>query len=200
MDGQGAQGKPAWWRGRGVRQHAITVVLMAHFSVVLFNNLPHTAFTFKVDDAYLWYLNLTGQYQTGWGMYGTPTRLNDHFQLKIYNTDQPDQDYRYLEIGNARELYLVEALAFAGEPLQTHLARAYLTYKEQDLELTPSQRIELHRYSASFQPGFDDVTQPTTVWQLEAPEDEEPASPATDNPSGEGIGETNATIEGGADE
>ena len=155
-----------------------------------------------MDEAYLWYLNLTGQYQNGWGMYGTPTRLNDHFQLKIYHADQPDQAYRYLEIENARELYLVEAMAFAGDPLQTHLARAYLTYKEQDLKLTPRQRIELHRYSASIHPGVNNVAQPTTVWQLEGPEDQPPA-PADRNATASpppSSSDANASPEGGTHE
>ena len=55
-------------------------------------------------------MNLTGQYQTGWGMYGTVTRQNDHYQLKVYNSGNPDQEYRFYEIENARELYFVETI------------------------------------------------------------------------------------------
>ena len=155
------------WRGIFTRRHGVSMLVLLHFAVLLINNLPHTAFTYKVDDLYLWYLNLTGQYQTGWGMYGTPTRLNDHYQLRVYNADKPDQDYRFLEIELPRELYLVEAMAFSGEPTQTHLARAYLAYKEEDLKLKPSERIELYRYSASITPQADDAELPATVWELQ---------------------------------
>ena len=156
-------------RGRRmfIRRNGVSMLVLLHFTALLINNLPHNAFTYKVDDLYLWYLNFTGQYQTGWGMYGTPTRLNDHFQLKVYNTDKPDEEYRFLEIESPRELYLVEAMAFSNDPTQTHLARAYLTYKERDLHLKPAERIELHRYSSTIVLQADNIEQPTTVWELQ---------------------------------
>ena len=149
------------------KRNGVSLLVLLHFAALFINNLPHTAFTYKVDDLYLWYLNLTGQYQTGWGMYGTPTRLNDHFQLRVYDADKPDEDYRFLEIESPRELYLVEAMAFSGEPTQTHLARAYLSYKERDLHLKPDERIELYRYSATIVLQADNIEQPTTVWELQ---------------------------------
>jgi len=157
----------AWWRGIFTKRNGLTILLVFHFTVTAFNNIPHTALTYKVDDLYLWYMNLTGQYQTGWGMYGTPTRLNDHFQLRVYNSTKPDEVYRFLEIESPRELYFVEAMAFSGEPTQTHLARAYLSYKEKDLNLKPEERVELYRYSATITPQGDENEQPTTVWELQ---------------------------------
>ena len=165
------EGSKASGRGMLTKRNGVSLLVLLHFAALFINNLPHTAFTYKVDDLYLWYLNLTGQYQTGWGMYGTPTRLNDHFQLRVYDADKPDEDYRFLEIESPRELYLVEAMAFSGEPTQTHLARAYLSYKERDLRLKPDERIELYRYSASITPQADGTELPTTVWELQ-PEEE----------------------------
>ena len=159
------------------RRNVVTVLVLLHFTVLLINNLPHTPFTLKVQNLYLWYMNLTGQYQTGWGMYGTVTRQNDHYQLKVYNSDNPDQEYRFYEIENARELYFVETIPTKIPVLQNYLSRAYLTYKQKDLNLEENEKIELHRNSATIvlkdQPNDIPTALPTLIWPLE-PEQEVP--------------------------
>ena len=162
----------AWSRLIFTRRNGLSLLLLLHFTALLINNLPHNAFVYKVDDLYLWYMNLTGQYQTGWGMYGTPTRQNDHFQIKVYNSQRPDQEYGLLEIESPRELYFVEATAFSGEPNQTHLVRAYLAFKRRDLDLNKTEGIELHHYSATIVPQAQGNSLPATVWQLESDEEE----------------------------
>ncbi len=157
----------AWLRLIFTRRNGLSLLLVLHFTVLLINNLPHTAFTYKVDGLYLWYLNLTGQYQKGWGMYNNPTRANDHFLVKVFDLRNQDKEYKYLQIDNPRELYFVESIAYSSNPLQSHLARAYLMFKEKDLELSQYQRVELYRYSTTINLQSGNRPQPTQVWQLE---------------------------------
>ncbi len=157
------------------KRNVVTVLVLLHFTVLLINNLPHTPFTFKVQNLYLWYMNLTGQYQKGWGMYSFITRRNDHYQLKVYNSDNPDQEYRFYEIENARELYFVESILGKTAVTQDYLSRAYLTYKQKGLNLKENEKIELHRNSVTIgikgSPNFVPTRLPTLVWSLD-PEEE----------------------------
>ena len=164
-----ARGIKEWSRRVLTKRNGISVLLLVHFSLLFLNNMPHTAFTYKVDGLYLWYMNLTGQYQRGWGMYTNPTRANDHFLIRVFDVRNQDKEYAYLQIDKARELYFVEAMAYSLDPLQSHLVRAYLKFKEKDLELSQHQRVELYRYSSSINLQSENRPQPTQVWQLEEP-------------------------------
>ena len=115
-----------------LKKKLITLLLLLHFSVILFNNLPHTALTYKLDDLYLWYMNLSGQYQKGWGMYNTPSHLNERFVISVYDTNDSDKSYSHHNITGSRELYLAEMIRYAPASSQTDIAQSYLKYTKKN--------------------------------------------------------------------
>ena len=144
----------------------VAFLLCFHAIVLITNNLPHTAFTRKVDKYYLWYLNVTGQYQNGWGMYGTPARRNDRFQIKIYSDSDPLTDYKFKDITRPRELYFVEAMSLVEPVTQTNIARKHLQYKEGDIALEKGEKLELHKYSETIELNGEGVGLDAQIWVL----------------------------------
>ena len=116
---------------------------MLHFSVLFFNNLPHTALTYKLDGLYLWYLNCTGQYQPGWGMYNVVSLVNEQYVITVYNPDFPLTPYQHDTITHPRRLYLAESIRNAPEITQNTLAKKFLLNERKRRNLSSQHRIAL---------------------------------------------------------
>ena len=144
----------------------LTVLLLLHFFVILFNNLPHTALTYRLDDLYLGYLNFTGQYQTGWGMYIDPSTANERFVIMVYDTNDPDKSYSHHNITDSRELYLAEMIKYAPVSVQTDLAQSYLMYTKKAMNLSAHHQVVLNCYTYSTDPGSGIRNQTLTSLKL----------------------------------
>jgi len=114
-----------------------------HFSVLFLNNLPHTALTYKLDGLYLWYLNCTGQYQIGWGMYLSPSSVNEQYVITVYNPDFPLTPYQHDTITHSRRLYLAESIRNAPETTRNALAKKFLLNERKRRNLSSQHRIVL---------------------------------------------------------
>ena len=144
----------------------LTVLLLLHFFVILFNNLPHTALTYRLDDLYLGYLNFSGQYQTGWGMYMDPNTANDRFLITVYDTNDPDKSYSHHNITDSRELYLAEMIKYSPASTQTNLVKSYLLYTKKNLNLSAHHQVVLNCYTYSIDPETGMRNQIATSWKL----------------------------------
>ena len=150
-----------------LKKKLITLLLLLHFSVILFNNLPHTALTYKLDDLYLWYMNLSGQYQTGWGMYVDPNHLNERFVISVYDTNDPDKSYSHHNITGSRELYLAEMIRYAPASAQTDIAQSYLKYTKKNMNLPARHQVVLNCFSWQIDPGSGLRSRTIISWKLD---------------------------------
>ena len=149
-----------------LKKKLVALLLCLHFAVILFNNLPHTALTYKLDDLYLWYMNLTGQYQKGWGMYNTPSHLNERFVISVYDTNDPNKSYSHHNITDSRELYLAEKIRQSPPSRQADLAQGYLKYTKKNMNLTDRHQVILNCFSWQIDPGSGLRSRTTTSWKL----------------------------------
>jgi len=150
-----------------LKKKLITLLLSLHFSVILFNNLPQTALTYKLDDLYLWYMNLSGQYQKGWGMYNSPSHLNERFVITVYNTNDPDKSYSHHNITDSRELYLAEKIKLSPLSRQADLAQGYLKYTKKNMNLTAHHQVVLNCFSWHVDPGSGLRSRTIASWKLD---------------------------------
>ena len=144
----------------------LTLLLLLHFFAILFNNLPHTALTYRLDDLYLGYLNFTGQYQTGWGMYLDPNPLNERYVISVYDTNDPDKSYSHHNITDSRELYLAEMIKYSPVSTQTNLVQSYLLDTKKTMNLSAHHQVVLNCYTYSIDPETGIRNQAVTSWKL----------------------------------
>ena len=154
--------------GPSKKKRLLTLLLLLHFFVILFNNLPHTALTYRLDDLYLGYLNFTGQYQIGWGMYLDPNPANERFVITVYDTNDPDKSYSHHNITDSRELYLAEVIKLSPASVQTNLAQSYLLYVKKNMNLSAHHQVVLNCYTYSTDPESGMRNQALTSWKLDS--------------------------------
>ena len=149
------------------RKSLVTLVLLLHFFVIIFNILPHTALTYKLDDLYLGYLNLSGQTQIGWGMYNDPNTANQRFVITVYDSNDPNRSYSHYNIADSRELYLAESIIYAPATVQTKLAKSYLRHATKNMNLSAHHKVVLNCYTYIIDPESGMRMQTVTFWKLD---------------------------------
>ena len=113
------------------------------------------------------YLNFSGQYQTGWGMYIDPSTANERFVIMVYDTNDPDKSYSHHNITDSRELYLAEMIRYAPVSTQTNLAQSYLMDTKKQMNLSDHHQVVLNCYTYAIDPASGYRTQTLTSWKLD---------------------------------